>query len=377
MEEGGRGGVSDYLAELATALSQRGVSVELVTADDHLYRLGEDVTVHGFMHYVRGTSALGRAARRIHVSKLWNGIRFLVLIPRVAWLSRRAEVVHTHGGEWMPLTALVALSLRVAGARLVYTPHNVFDRGGHQHRLSRHVLAHCAGRTIVHTRADVSHLPPPADRRAIVIPHGEYGGLARSGGTADRGDARRELGLSEDAFVVLLFGQLRPDKGIRDLLSAALDVAGVHALIAGREEGGLGAARDLLDDPGLSGRVVIREGWQRMEATARLFAAADAAALPYEVASQSGVLLLAYGFARPVIVYPVGGLPEAVIDGQTGWITARPDVDALADALRAAAGAGAEECRRRGTAGARLAEERYSWSEIARRTEEVYDEVAR
>ena len=56
---------------------------------------------------------------------------------------------------------------------------------------------------------------------------------------------------------------------------------------------------------------------------AELFAATDTVALPYRAASQSGVLLLAYGFARPVIVYPVGGLLEAVIDGETGWICAR------------------------------------------------------
>jgi len=103
-----------------------------------------------------------------------------------------------------------------------------------------------------------------------------------------------------------------------------------------------------------------------------LFAATDTVALPYAVASQSGVLLLAYGFRRPVVVYPVGGLVEAVLDGETGWICARPDADALADALAAAAQAGSSECRRRGEAGARLAQERFAWPSIARRTAEVY-----
>ena len=71
-----------------------------------------------------------------------------------------------------------------------------------------------------------------------------------------------------------------------------------------------------------------------MTQAAQLFAAADAVVLPYEVASQSGVLLLAYGFQRPVVVYPVGGLLEAVIDGETGWICARSDVEALRDDAR-------------------------------------------
>ena len=61
-----------------------------------------------------------------------------------------------------------------------------------------------------------------------------------------------------------------------------------------------------------------------MSEAAELFAASDTVALPYPVASQSGVLLLAYGFHRPVVVYPVGGMAEAVIDGETGWVCAAP-----------------------------------------------------
>jgi starch synthase len=99
-------------------------------------------------------------------------------------------------------------------------------------------------------------------------------------------------------------------------------------------------------------------------------------ALPYAQASASGVLFLAYGFERPVIVYPVGGLPEAVVDGETGWVCARADVDALRATLDAAVAAGRDEARRRGAAGRRLADERYSWREIARRTLEVYGSLA-
>ena len=112
-----------------------------------------------------------------------------------------------------------------------------------------------------------------------------------------------------------------------------------------------------------------------MSEAAQLFAAADTVAMPYAVASQSGVLLLAYGFKRPVIVYPVGGLPEAVIDGETGWICARADVGALTDALAASVAAGPSERARRGEAGARFADERYAWPVIARRTGELYSEL--
>src|SRR3954447_20313194 len=109
-----------------------------------------------------------------------------------------------------------------------------------------------------------------------------------------------------------------------------------------------------------------------MDEAADLFAAADAVVLPYRRASQSGVLLLAYGFGRPVVAYPVGGLAEAVEDGQTGWLCAAADAAALAVARGDVAAAGPEECARRGAAGRRLAETRFAWDAIAQRTRALY-----
>ncbi len=113
-----------------------------------------------------------------------------------------------------------------------------------------------------------------------------------------------------------------------------------------------------------------------MRVAAQIFAAADTVVLPYRRSSQSGVLLLAYGFERPVVVYPVEGLVEGVVDGETGWVCPRADPAALAETLGEVVGAGWEECRHRGAAGARLAEERYSWAAIARRTDDLYRRVS-
>ena len=109
-----------------------------------------------------------------------------------------------------------------------------------------------------------------------------------------------------------------------------------------------------------------------MDAVGRFFAAADVVAVPYRRASQSGVLHLAYGFARPVVVYPVGGLVEAVVPGETGWICERPTPTALAAVLREAAAAGREELRRRGEEGRRWAARQFDWGAIAATTETVY-----
>lgn len=54
---------------------------------------------------------------------------------------------------------------------------------------------------------------------------------------------------------------------------------------------------------------------------------------PYTDATQSGVVMSAFAFNKPVLVTDVGGLPEMTGDGQYGRIARRKDVDALATAI--------------------------------------------
>ena len=63
------------------------------------------------------------------------------------------------------------------------------------------------------------------------------------------------------------------------------------------------------------------------------FRAANVVALPYVSATQSGIVQIAFGLETPVITTNVGGLPEAVDDGQTGYIVAAESAQQLADAI--------------------------------------------
>jgi glycosyltransferase involved in cell wall biosynthesis len=377
VEQGGRGGVADYTAELTRALAAEGWQVSLATAEDHRYVSSSGASIHRVFHYVRDRTPLGRAVRRCGLGPVANGLRFLVAMPRLMALARRADLVHVQGWEFAPLGVVAIGCMRLVGATVVQTAHNTFERGRSLDRTHR-LLARLTARTIVHTEADLERAPRvrhEADGRVVVIPHGEYGGLARTGGAADRDAARASLGIAPDAPVTLLFGQLRLDKGLSDLLAALVQIPRLQLLVGGQEKGALAATRAQMESPALAGRVTVREGFLDMHDAAQLFAATDTVALPYAVASQSGVLLLAYGFHRPVVVYPVGGLVEAVLGGETGWICAQPDVDGLVGALTASVDAGWPECCRRGEAGAQLAEERFAWPVIAHRTGELYEEV--
>jgi glycosyltransferase involved in cell wall biosynthesis len=305
--------------------------------------------------------------RRLGLGRVANGLRFLASLPALVALSRRHAVTHVQGWEAPSLGLIATLLLRSSGAVLVWTAHNTFERRSRRLDSAR-ILPALTRETIVHTEADRQRVSRPP----TVIPHGHYRDLADTAPAVDPDQARATLGVPADRLAVLLFGVLRPDKGLNDLLDAAAELPAWHVLIAGDERGALNEAAPRLRSPQLAGRVTVLEGFQPLEQVGRLFSAADLVALPYHRASQSGVLHLAYGFARPIVAYPVGGLTEAVVPSVTGWICREAAPTALADALREAARAGRGELRRLGAQARAWAEDAFDWDPIAEATEAVY-----
>ncbi len=373
VEEGGVGGVADYTAELAAALASIGWRVEIATATDHRYPGDAGVCVHRLFPYVRAGGRLPALLRRARLSRMINGLTHLAAQLPMLRIARRCDLVHVQGGEWPPLGLVQALLLRMVRVPFVWTPHNTFDRGNVSHVRVREAIARYASAIVLHADSDLQAVSDAVRGRTTIIPHGQYGGLGRRDGEA----RRRQLPAPDSSgeMRILLFGQLREDKGVGDLLEAAADVDGVSVALVGEEKGALASAAALLADRRLSGRVTVREGFLPIEQAPAVFAAADVVALPYRQASASGVLMLAYGYGRPVIVYPVGGLPEYVTDGETGWLCARADPGALAQALVTARDGGPAEWRRRGENALRLAEERYSFDAVGRETAALYERL--
>ncbi len=104
--------------------------------------------------------------------------------------------------------------------------------------------------------------------------------------------------------------------------------------------------------------------------TAALFRGCEVFVLPSRHEPMGIVNLEAMASAKPVIATRVGGVPEIVIDGETGVLVAADDPKALAEALMAVLD-NPERCESMGRAGRSRAEQ-FDWSVIAARYDDVY-----
>jgi starch synthase len=84
--------------------------------------------------------------------------------------------------------------------------------------------------------------------------------------------------------------------------------------------------------------------------------------------------LEAMACSTPVVASRVGGIPEVVVDGETGLLVEPGDPAALAAALRRVLDDPARAARM-GETGRRRVEAHFSWDRIAERTLEVYQQA--
>lgn len=82
-------------------------------------------------------------------------------------------------------------------------------------------------------------------------------------------------------------------------------------------------------------------------------------------------LLESMAMGLPVVAFPTGGIPEIVLDGETGWLAGDRTAGALADAM-AAAVVSRPERERRGAAARRRVVERFSIDAMRAGYEDVY-----
>lgn len=193
--------------------------------------------------------------------------------------------------------------------------------------------------------------------------------------------AARPVQQAPKAPLILLPARIVRPKGHLDLIQAAerLRSGGLDFTIgfAGRVEstGFVESLRAEISRAGLEDRVFFL-GALPEEDLRDWYAASALVAFPtYHHEGLGRVIVEAQAMEKPVVAYATGGVPEGIVDGETGCLVPTGDVVGLADHLAQLLGdAGKRE--RMGRAGRRFVEGRYSLAAAAARHESFYRELA-
>ncbi|UCF06663.1 MAG: glycosyltransferase [bacterium] len=154
-------------------------------------------------------------------------------------------------------------------------------------------------------------------------------------GELTRQQARERFG-GDSNPIILFFGYIRPYKGLRYLLEAMPRIherTGARLMVVGEFYEDDTPYRELVEESGLQDTVTFVDRYVGNEEVESYFMACDLVVLPYVSATQSGIVQISLSFDRPVVVTRVGGLPEVVVEGKTGFIVPPEDSRSLAGAV--------------------------------------------
>lgn len=294
----------------------------------------------------------GRFAAALRLALACGGragarVRHLIYLAEAARIVRRCAAlgirhVHAHCGTNPATVAMLATAL--GGPRYSLTIHGPeeFDAPEALSLSEKLERAAFAVAISAHGRSQLCRWVPPAVWPRLLVVH---------------------CGIEPDTFPdpppplpagtlrLVAVGRLVPQKGFADLL-AALEIARRGTLDVRLTLVGDGPLRGELEQAGAGlGGAVRFAGWLDEAGVRAEIAAAHVLAVPSFAEGLPVVVMEAMAMARPVIATWIAGIPELVRPGETGWLVPPASPEALAAAIREAAGTPRDVLDRMGAAG--------------------------
>ncbi len=368
-----RGGIVTYYAMLSRILQERGHSV---------FWSSFRKQYPGFLF--PGSEQEGETARWLQQT---NRQRFVPWSPWSWWKAARDIQDESPDAliikYWLPFFApgffaVAWLLRRRANTRIIFLLDNVIAHEKYPFAglLTRLALGQGDGYIAQsdQVRRDLFQVLPNTDPLTVVTsPHPVYDFGEPGRERRTREQARQVLNLPSGVHLVLFFGFIKPYKGVMTLIDSARHLRAefgdeLRVLIVGDIYGEKQPYLDRITASDAAEIIDLVDGFVPDETVEDYFLAADLAVLPYVSATQSGIVQIAYNYDLPVVTTDVGGLPEVVVDGRTGFIVPPEDSEALAGAvIRFFKENKADEF----AANVMVEKEKYSWNRMAEAIEKL------
>ena len=167
--------------------------------------------------------------------------------------------------------------------------------------------------------------------KSKILPHPVY---SRFGKSVEKQQAKEHLKLSGSNYI-LFFGFIRDYKGLDILLKAMslLNKKEIKLIIAGEFYSDKEKYLKLINELNIKENVFMFTDFIPTDEVKYYFSASDAVVLPYNDATQSGIVQIAVNFQKPVIATNVGGLAEVIVNEESGYIVEKENPNVLAQAI--------------------------------------------
>lgn len=243
--------------------------------------------------------------------------------------AHQIEIVHCHKGKARTLALLAGLLVRIPVLVLNRGVSFSLDRWNRHGYITPRVTAVVAVCESI-KRGLVAH-GVPAEKIEVI-----YSGtdLTRFHAGVDGTAIRRELGLSPDQPLVTQIG-IRSWRGNDDVLDAMVRVhralPGARLLFVGAPPARVVSIGEKARDRGLAGVVTVLG---HREDVAEILAGSDLVVdASYAGLGLTGSIREALAVETPVVATDLEGMPELIVDGETGFLVPPRNPDALAQAV--------------------------------------------
>ena len=250
---------------------------------------------------------------KVYLRRLWAFYRLL--------RHEHIDLVHANHAYWRPAEILAA---RLARVPVITHYHVVMEQAGPFIRLSSLIIANSA---FTASASEPKQVPKKVIHNPVELDK------------FDRGRSiRGELGLSETDTVIAFIGQIKKIKGVDLCIEMAqrlsLKTSAVKFLIAGKCKDGPDGYREaeLLAQIGNHPDIIYLG---RRDDVENIYHSADIIVMPSRWDEPFGLVTIEAGLCRkPIVATRVGGIPEIIDDGVTGFLVERDDLEGLVTRVR-------------------------------------------
>lgn len=316
---------ADYIREISNAFARQGKKVILLGSNHHdknwyekgvcFYNIrGDDSPNRNFINKIVG---IIQYFFRLYKYLLVNNIKY-IYDPSV---SRPFLIIFEY------------LLLKILGRKIILTVHNVLPHSRYNLKnkiLYKIIYKYLTYKLVVHTvfiSDKIKSLFNISEDKIVIAPHGTYNVTENK--SVSKSVAREKLQLQQNDFIMLIFGQLYPYKGIDSFIQHYLNELDFEFKIIIRGNGDqkyINELSNIINSSPHKNKIDYNFNYVKQEDVEYYFKSSDVVCLPYLEGSQSGVLFMSYAFGRPVLASNVGNFKNDIVEGRTGEVFKLNDI---------------------------------------------------